>query len=237
MKLPDFSYEKKLRRKGFKFVAGVDEVGRGCFAGPIVAGCVVFDLENQDLFLDNQIKIDDSKKLSPKQRGRAEKWTKDNCLAWGIGEVGVGRINKSGMARAAKMAFRKAISEARKRLGKPIDFLLADAFFTPFVPGLPVSRRKNKKGKFLKAKGRQAAIVNGDEKSISIAAASIVAKVYRDQLMSKLSLRPKYKKYRWDLNKGYGTKEHQNAIKKYGTTMQHRKQFVETWRSKLESLA
>lgn len=218
-KLPDFRFEKRFWKKRYRFVAGVDEVGRGCFAGPVVAGCVAFrQIPNFKLQIPNNIKINDSKKLNSKQRELADKWIRQNALAWGIGEVSAQKINNVGMGKAAKMAFRQAISEARKKLGKPIDFLLADAFFISYVPGLPAKRR-----------GRQLAIINGDEKSISIAAASIIAKVYRDKLMTRLSKRPKYRRYGWGRNKGYGTKEHQNAIKKHGITRQHRKSFIETF--------
>jgi ribonuclease HII len=168
--------------------------------------------------------------MRPRQRERATVWIKESALAWGIGEVGAGLINSQGMAKATRKAFRLAISNARKRLGKPIDFLLSDAFFISFVPGLPARRRKNKKGRYYKKiSGRQQAIINGDEKSFSIAAASIIAKVYRDKLMLNLGKRPKYRKYGWGRNKGYGTLEHRNSIKKYGLTRQHRKQFVATW--------
>jgi ribonuclease HII len=225
--MPDFSYEKHEWRRGFTHIAGVDEVGRGCFAGPVVTGCVIF---SKDLVIPTSIIINDSKQVAPKRRENADIWIRENALSWGIGEIGASKINKYGMAKATKMAFRKSISEARKRLGKPIDFLLADAFFVPFVPGLPAKRRKNKKGRFYKkAGGRQMAITKGDTKSFSIAAASIIAKVYRDKLMLKLSKNPKYRKYGWGRNKGYGTKEHQNAIKRYGISRQHRKAFVETF--------
>lgn len=251
MKLPDFSFEKKLYKKGYKFIAGVDEVGKGCFAGPLVTGCVIFPQDLGVLPLGSPktfppanklgapflgppasrgIIINDSKKMRPKQREKSAIWIKENALSWGIGEVSAQKINSVGMGKAAKICFRKCISEARKRLGRPIDYLLSDAFFISFVPGLPARRRKNKKGRYYKkANGRQLAIINGDEKSVSIAAASIIAKVYRDELMRKLSKRPKYRKYGWGRNKGYGTKEHQLAIKKYGTTRQHRKQWIETW--------
>ena len=258
MNLPDFNFEKRLEKKGYKFIAGVDEVGKGCFAGPIVTGCVifpvgtrvpplgrpkVFPLANKleapslgppalrhPLIIPKEVVINDSKKMRPKQREKADKWIRKNALAWGIGEVGAGTINSQGMAKAARKAFRLSISEARKRLSKPIDYLISDAFFISFVPGLPAKRRKNKKGRFYKnAKGRQLAIINGDEKSLTIAAASIIAKVYRDKLMLNLSKRSKYRKYGWGRNKGYGTLEHRNAINKYGLTRQHRKQFVATW--------
>lgn len=202
MKLPDFSFEKKLWKKGFRIIAGVDEVGRGVFAGPVVAACVTFKgISPQN---GRTVKINDSKKLTANQREKAEVWIKKNALAWGIGEASVGQINRLGIKKASEIAFRKAISKV-----KP-DFLLIDAFYIPYVRGL---RRKN-----------QLAIINGDEKSISIAAASIVAKVYRDKLMEKLAR--KNRKYHWDKNKGYGTKKHQKAIKKYGATRLHRKLFV-----------
>jgi ribonuclease HII len=235
MQFPNFSYERKLFKNGYKLVAGVDEVGRGCFAGPLITGCVVFPAEfnNTSFKSSPEVAINDSKKLSPRQREKSAEWIKNNALSWGIGEISTQKINSIGMSKAAKMAFRRAISEARKKLKKPIDYLLADAFFISYVPGLPAKRRKDKKGRFYKkANGRQLAIVNGDEKSFSIAAASIIAKVYRDELMQKLAKTPKYNKYGWGRNKGYGTKEHQKAIKKYGITRLHRKAFVNTWLSK-----
>jgi ribonuclease HII len=210
----DFSFEEKLWEKGFKFVAGADEVGRGCFAGPVVAGCVVFPKSVAMERVIN-VRIDDSKKLRTRQRERSAKWIKRNCLTWGIGEVNTVLINRIGMAKATKMAFRRAIAEAARRLGARIEFLLVDAFFVPYTKGL---RRKN-----------QLAITHGDEKVKSIGAASIIAKVYRDRLMTSLSKRPRYKKYGWGTNKGYGTRKHQEAIRKYGTTRYHRKVFIKTF--------
>src|SRR3972149_2067762 len=230
MTLPNFRYEQKLWKKGYKFVAGVDEVGRGSFARPVVTGCVVFSKDTGIKSKDPKIKIDDSKRLTAKQRERADDWIKKNVTSWGLGETGATLINRIGMAKATKTAFRRSISDARKRLNGKIDFLLADAFFISFVPGLPTKRRKDKKGKFRKnPKGKQMAIIDGDQKSVSIAAASIIAKVYRDNLMLRLGKKPKYKKYGWDRNKGYGTKKHQEAIKKYGITRYHRKQFVKAF--------
>jgi ribonuclease HII len=207
MKFPSFSFEKKLWRKGFKLVAGTDEVGRGSFAGPVMAGCVVFEKKTKT---SNGIKINDSKKLRPLERRKASKWIKQNALAWGIGGASVSVINRIGMAKATKMAFRQAINDANRRLGGRIDFLLIDAFFIPYVRGL---KRKN-----------QQAIINGDGKSFSIAAASIIAKVERDKEMLRFSR--KYPKYGWGRNKGYGTRQHQEALKKFGITRHHRKAFV-----------
>lgn len=224
--IPNFRFEKTLWKK-YKFIAGVDEVGRGCFAGPVVAGCVVF---SKDITIPNHINVNDSKKVSPKKREKASVWIKENSLAWGIGESSASLINRIGMAKATKKAFRKSIGEARRRLGRPIDYLLLDAFFIPFVPGLPAKRKKDTKGRFRKnPKGRQMAIVDGDEKSLTIGAASIIAKVYRDKLMLSLSKSPKLSKYGWGRNKGYGTRQHQRALKKYGITRYHRKAFVKSF--------
>lgn len=214
---PDFKDERRFWKKGYKFVAGVDEVGRGCFAGPVVAGCVVFARHSK---IPVNVRIDDSKKLTPKQREKGAVWIKQKALSWGVGEVSTSVINRLGMAKATKMAFRRSISAARKRFGKSIDYLLIDAFFIPYVRGNP--------------KGRQMAIIDGDQKSVSIAAASIIAKVYRDKVMLRLSKNPKYKKYGWGRNKGYGTKEHQSAIKKYGISRFHRKDFMKNFLPKAD---
>jgi len=209
MKLPDFSFEKKLWRKGYRVVAGVDEVGRGAFAGPVVAAAVAFAPNSKQQTLNSKIKINDSKQLNSKRRERAYFWIRKNALCYGIGKASVAQINKFGIKKATEIAFRKAIKSASIRVSG-IQYLLIDAFYIPYVRGL---RRKN-----------QLAIINGDEKSVSIAAASIIAKVYRDKLMRVLSRGNK--KYHWDKNKGYGTKKHQKAIKKYGATRLHRNLFI-----------
>jgi ribonuclease HII len=216
MTKPSFELEKALWKEGFKVVAGSDEVGRGSFAGPVVAGCVVLPAY---LHLSEKVRINDSKKLTSRQREYATKWIEGNARAWGIGEARVGLINRIGIGKATKVAFRRAISSVREKLA--IDFLLIDAFYIPRVRGL---RRKNQK-----------AIIHGDEKSVSIAAASIIAKVYRDKLMQTLSRKAKFKKYGWGKNKGYGTKMHQESIKKYGLTRHHREVFVRTFLKRTSS--
>jgi ribonuclease HII len=230
MKAPNFRYEKKLWKKGYKLVAGVDEVGRGCFAGPVVAGCVVF---SWGIRIPGDIVVDDSKKLRPRQRKIVNDWIRENAVTYGTGEVSAGVINKIGMTKATQMAFRRAVANASNRLGKRVDYLLIDYFFAPYVRGLPMARKEARKNRKLNdGRARQKAIVNGDEKSISIAAASIVAKVYRDKYMASLGKKPRYKKYGWEKNRGYGTRQHQEAIKKYGVTRYHRKAFVETFLNK-----
>ena len=240
-KLPDFSFEKRLWKKDYKFVAGCDEVGRGCFAGPVVTSCVVFQKNTFDTFdtfgtSDAFPKIDDSKKLSAVQRERAAKWIKKNSLAWGIGVGKVSEINRLGMSKATYSAFRRSITIANKKTGSRVDYLLIDAFYIPYVRGLriPLKTLRLRSGqakKFgdLEISGRQLAIIDGDEKSLSIAAASIIAKVYRDRLMESLSKKSKFKKYGWDKNKGYGTKKHQEAILRHGITKFHRKKFIESF--------
>ncbi len=213
--LPDFSFEKKYWKGRFRVVAGTDEVGRGAYAGPVVAACVVFF---KDLKIDEDIVINDSKKLKPRQRKIAALWIKKNSLAYGIGKASVTEINKFGIKKATEKAFRQAISNCNSSTSLRIDYLLIDAFYLPYIKGLPI--------------GRQKAIIKGDAKSLSIAAASIIAKVYRDKIMLKHSKNPKYKKYGWGRNKGYGTREHQNAIRDFGTTNLHRTLFVETFLSK-----
>ena len=207
MTSPDWKYEGKMWKRGFSLTAGIDEVGRGSFAGPVVAGCVVFSDETQ---IPVEIRINDSKKLTEIQRNKASEWIWKNAHAVGVGKASVTQINKLGIKKASEIAFRKSIVNSKVK----VDHLLIDAFYIPYVRGL---RRKN-----------QLAIVKGDSKSFSIAAASIIAKVYRDELMTKLSRLSRYKKYGWGENKGYGTQRHRQAIKKYGSTSKHRKQFVES---------
>lgn len=234
---PDFSYEKSVWKKGYKMVAGCDEVGRGCLAGPVVCGAVVFTptivstLHGLPL---KGVKVNDSKKLSGKQREISAKWIKQNALTYGIGVGSVAEINKYGIVGATQKAFRRAVAKANKKLQfknkKSIEFLLLDAFYLPYTRGLAMPsksvRSRNKDSINKVVTGGQMAIVNGDEKSITIAAASIIAKVYRDKLMTKLSQGPKYKKYGWEKNKGYGTKTHLKALQKYGVTKHHRNLFV-----------
>ena len=232
LKLPNFSEEKKFWKKGYSLVIGVDEVGRGAFAGPLVAAAVTWQRNQNFQFpISNfQLKIDDSKRLKPNERKRASKWIKENCMGYGVGEVGVATINKVGIGKATAMAMRKAIAgimyqvvsikykkipNTKYILHNTKPFVLSDAFHIKYLRGIGLRNQK--------------AIKKGDQKSISIAAASILAKVYRDSLMQKFTKR--YRKYRWGRNKGYGTKIHQEAIIKYGITSLHRRQFVETFLS------
>ena len=240
-KLPTFIYEKRLWKKGYKIVVGLDEVGRGAWAGPLIVGATVFapttrskikdksEESKRNLFIDvESCGVNDSKKLTPKKREQLNDLIKEGCLAWAIAEVPVSVINRLGIGKATQIGFRRAVSHIRKKLNTPVDFILVDAFYVSRLVGLPQGRGKGKlalTGKVRRG-GRQLPIIKGDQKSISIAAASIIAKVYRDNLMEKLSCRDCF--YGWERNKGYGTAEHQAALRRHGLSRFHRKQFVAT---------
>lgn len=232
-KLPNFRYEKLIWKKGCKLVAGLDEAGRGALAGPLVCAAVVFKYNDFEVFkasFEEKIKIDDSKKLTSLQREKSFLWVKKNALSWGVGVSSVSEINRYGIMKATFSGFRRAVKEVERKMNSRVNFLLIDAFYVPYIAGIRVPkksiRKSNRKAKRLEIEGGQLAIINGDEKSFSIAAASIIAKVYRDRLMKKLSSDKVYSKYNWVSNKGYGTKDHLLALKKFGITKNHRLSFI-----------
>ena len=192
MKFPNFREENKLKKKGFKLICGIDEAGYGAWAGPLVIGAVILS----PFF--KKISLCDSKKLSPKKREIYFKMIKQKAVTWSTGRVSQKAIDKHGIIWAKK----KALALALAKISQKPDFLLIDGpkFFTPNLPH-----------KF---------VVSGDNKVKSIAAASIVAKVIRDKIMTELH--KKYPKYHFDKNKGYGTANHQKALKKYGPCQIHR---------------
>ena len=174
--------------------AGVDEVGRGCLAGPVVSAAVILN-KNIDLKL-----LRDSKKISFKNRIKIAEHIKLNSH-YAIGVASVEEILNLNILQAALLSMKRAID----KLSIKPELVLIDGNFAP--KGL-----KNFK-----------TIINGDEKIKSISAASIIAKVFRDQLMIKLS--EQFKNYAWDRNFGYGTKAHMDGLKKFGITSHHRKGF------------
>ena len=218
--LPDFQEESKLWELGYKYVIGVDEVGRGSFAGPVSAAAVVFECETREL---TGLGINDSKLLKPLQRRRLSKLIKGSCTSYTVATIGVSTINRVGIGKATEAAFRKAISsimyqvESSKYEEKNTKYILPNTKYFILVDGFHI--------KYIRKIGlkNQKAIVKGDRKSISIAAASIIAKVHRDSLMKKLSR--KYPQYGFGKHKGYGTKAHQAAIKKHGLSKLHRTSF------------
>lgn len=189
--MPDLSLE--LNYPG-KIIAGVDEVGRGPLAGPVVAAAVIID---QDNIIEG---MRDSKKLSAKKRESLSDFIREN-YQYAIGEASVEEIDQYNILEATKLAMGRAI----KGLGPKADIVLVD--------GNMKFNEENIKS-----------IVKGDDISLSIAAASIIAKVHRDNLMKKLS--ENYPNYGWEKNAGYGTKAHIEAIRQYGITSFHRSKFV-----------
>lgn len=197
MKLANLSFEKKLWRQGHQNIVGIDEVGRGSWVGPVVAAAVVLP---KGWGLPKNLA--DSKLLEPKERENLAKIICSEAVCYSVAEVGLSVINREGIGKATQRAFRLAL----KKLTVTPDYHLIDAFYVKYVP-----------------KGKQLPIVKGDQKSASIAAASIVAKVHRDRLMRRLSR--EFPAYQWGRNKGYGTKTHQAAIREHGFSPLHRKSF------------
>lgn len=189
-----YKYEKELYKSGCKYIGGVDEVGRGPLIGSVVAACVILPF---DFALEG---LTDSKKLSEKKRDEFYKIIWDKATSIGIGMVDEKVIDEVNIYEATKIAMKKAISDTNI---KP-DHVLIDAM--PLDIDVPTT-----------------SIIKGDAKSISIAAASVIAKVTRDKMMYELD--KIYPMYGLASNKGYGTKKHIEAIKKYGITKYHRLSF------------
>ncbi|TSC95451.1 MAG: ribonuclease HII [Parcubacteria group bacterium Athens1014_10] len=203
--LPDFSYETKLLKKGFKNIAGLDEVGRGSLAGPIVAGAVILNSKQYIKIKNKNLKysIKDSKKLSPKQREKLFEIITSRVSAWAIGAINEKIIDKIGIAKANALVIKKAA----KNLNVKPDFLLIDGNLKIDKIVIPNYN-----------------VIKGDEKIFSCACASILAKVYRDRLM-KEKFHKKYQLYGFDKHKGYGTKYHLEMIERHGLCPLHRKSF------------
>jgi ribonuclease HII len=189
-------FENQARADGYKFVAGVDEVGRGCLAGAVVAGAVILDLSKS---LPEG--LNDSKKISKKKREVIAEEIKQKALAYAFGQVEAKEIDQINILEATK----KAMILAVQNLNVKADFLLIDALELKNI-NLP-----------------QKGIIKGDAVSASIAAASIVAKVYRDKQMKDLA--EIYPNYGFEKHAGYGTKAHFEALRKFGATPIHRKSF------------
>lgn len=192
----DTAFEKKLFKSGYGSIVGVDEVGRGAIAGPVVAAAVVLDLNNLPEG------INDSKQLSRKQRNRLVEEIRSCSFACSIARVEPEEIDLINIHRASLLAMRLAI----KALRHPIDYVLIDGKFK--VPDLDCP---------------QESIIKGDSLSVSIAAASILAKVTRDEWMSEYDAQ--YPGYGFSSHVGYGTRTHQEAVARLGPSPIHRKTF------------
>lgn len=191
---PDFSYEEVLISRGVARIAGVDEVGRGPLAGPVMAAAVILDPDNVPDGLN------DSKVLTAKKRFALFEQLQD-CAEFAIGQASVAEIDKINIYHAAHLAMSRAVAG----LGGT-DHVLIDGNKVPVGINTPATP-----------------IIKGDQKSQSIAAASIIAKVKRDELMEVLA--QQFPAYKWGKNMGYPTKEHISALEQHGVTPHHRKTF------------
>lgn len=193
--------ERTLQNKGYKYIACIDEVGRGCLAGDVVACAIIMPID------EIITGVKDSKKLSPKKREKLYDIIIDNAIAIGIGQVGPKIIDEINIKESTRLAMKKAVLNLKNKNEQIInpDYLLIDAEDVP----IDIS---------------QMSLIKGDEKVYGISCASIVAKVYRDRLCEKWGLM--YKGYKLEKNKGYGTKEHRDAIKEIGATPIHRMTFL-----------
>ena len=195
MPLPDFDVETGLIKKGYKAIAGVDEVGRGCIAGPVTAAAVILNPQKIPSGLN------DSKKLNLKNREKIFQSIQDTCT-FCVAHSSVEEIDQINILQASLLSMKRAIFGLRI---KP-DFVLIDG-------------NKNPEG----LESNFETIIKGDSKSLSIAAASIVAKITRDRIMSRLD--KEFPGYNWSQNAGYPTKMHKSAILDIGITPYHRRSF------------
>ena len=191
-----YHYEHELEQKGIQYIGGVDEVGRGPLIGPIVAACWVLPTDFQ---LEG---LTDTKKLSEKKRETFYHYIKEHAIAYGIGEVSPERIDEVNIYQATKEAMYMAIKKVQEQI--PLEHVLIDAM--PLELDIP-----------------NTSIIKGDAKSISIAAASVLAKVTRDHMMIELD--KQYPMYGFASHKGYPTKKHIEAIHQYGLIDGYRKTY------------
>ena len=195
--MPDYSYESAAKAKGFNLVCGVDEAGRGPLAGPVCAAAVILP---EGAVIEG---LNDSKKLSEKKREALFDLVKENAIAWSVAFASVQEIEEHNILNATFIAMNRAIEGLQTKA----DFALVDGNRVPKEIKIPCET-----------------VVMGDSLSLSIAAASILAKVTRDRLM--LELDEKYPMYEFKKHKGYGTALHMDLIRKYGPSECHRPSFL-----------
>lgn len=197
---PTVEEERALRAAGYRAIAGVDEAGRGCWAGPVVAAAVILP----EMVIDTPALLDgvaDSKTLTPAQRATLFERITSLAVAWAVGATPAHIVDSHGILPATRLAMQVALL----RLPRPADALLIDAVR---LDGWPLP---------------QQVLIKGDARCLSIAAASIIAKVTRDRFMEALGRR--WPEYGFAAHKGYGTAAHQHALRRYGPTPQHRLTF------------
>ncbi len=196
------AFERKLENEGYKIIGGIDEAGRGPLAGPVVAGCVIYPANGPFPHAD------DSKKLSEKRREALLDEIKEKAIGWGVGIADNNLIDEINILQATYHAMREAVKNACKMAGIKPEIVMIDHVHIPDFDGAI----------------KQLSITHGDALSVTIGAASILAKVTRDKMMVELC--EKYPEYGFEKHKGYGTKAHYEAIKTYGISDIHRKSFL-----------
>ena len=190
-------YENQLRSKGFEFICGIDEAGRGPLAGPVVVASVIMPA---DSIIEG---VNDSKKVSEKKREKLYDLILEEAISYGVGIIGQDEIDDINILNATK----KSLTMSLKELDKKPDLIIVDALTHIDTLGIPYE-----------------SIIKGDAKCYSIAAASIIAKVTRDRIMREWD--KVYPQYGFERHKGYGTSAHISAIKEYGLCPIHRKSFT-----------
>jgi ribonuclease HII len=206
-------YEHQLHVQGYKLIAGLDEAGRGAWAGPVAAAAVILPLDREDL-AEVLAGVNDSKKLTPDQREELVPVIKEVAVDWAVGRATNQEIDEKGIIAATKLAMARAL----RKMGETPDYLLIDAL---------------ELGEDVMALDRQQKIIKGDLRSLSIAAASILAKVNRDRHM--VALDEQYPEYGFAGHKGYGTKQHRKNLNSHGPCRAHRYTFkpIMTWKQLL----
>ncbi len=199
---PTLTFELSLHRAGVTLVAGLDEAGRGALAGPVTAAAVILPLDGEGAALGPLDGVRDSKLMTPAQRERALQKICDLALSWAVGSASSLEVDSLGLLPATRLAMARALAE----LSPSPEYLLLDYLL------LPNDDR------------HQTALVKGDRLSLTIAAASVVAKVWRDREM--IALEDRYPGYGLAQHKGYGTTDHRVALKRLGPTPVHRRSYA-----------
>lgn len=206
--------EKKLWDTGYEFIAGIDEAGRGPWAGPVVSGVACFRKG-----YDIDLKLRDSKKISENTREDLYSEIIEKCLTWGVGIVEASDIDSLGIAEAVRTSMSLALIDAEKKIDKKFDLLIIDGSNVKDIAGYKAMK-----------------INKADSLHCSVSAAAILAKVTRDKMMRTYS--NEFPEYGFERNKAYGTKEHKEALLKYGPTSIHRysykpvKEIARSWKER-----
>jgi ribonuclease HII len=201
-------YEQGAWAQGYRCMVGIDEAGRGAWAGPVAAGAVCLPVG--DPALSRRLEgVRDSKQMTPRQRARLAETIKSVAVTWGVGYATHEEIDQINILRASCLAMGRALEDAQKRLPNfRADYLLIDSIQCPEIDALNIPYKP---------------IVKGDQKVLSIAAASILAKTWRDDYMRQLD--KQYPEYEFAAHKGYGTKKHQAALNAFRPSPVHRLTF------------